>query len=297
MTSLLFRSLEKPMQLIPAIDLRQGKVVRLVQGDDGRRTRYGVDPFDVLRQYAEAGVVLVHVVDLDAALGEAVQRELITGLVESGQSGCGRPGSGRVGRPGGAPTVYFGHPGTGIELGGGLGDRDAVAWALGAGCERVVMGSIVARDFDAFAGIVRDFPGRVVPAIEVAAGKLRVAGWKEEAEVTVSEVCRRLRGLACPAVLVTDVERDGTLAGPNLDLARQVAVGTGIPALLSGGVRSLDDLRAAARAEEIAGAIVGKALYEGLFTVEEAMAACEGRPPPHPNPLPQGGEGTRGRPR
>ena len=240
------------MQLIPAIDLRQGRVVRLVQGDDGRRKSYGVDPSGALREYAAAGISLVHVVDLDAALGEAPQRELITALVESGQDDCG------------------------IELGGGLGDADAVAWALGAGCQRVVMGSIVARDFDAFSEVGRAYPGRGVPAIEVAGGKLRIAGWREEAEVSAAEVCRGLRGLDCPAVLVTDVERDGTLAGPNLDLARQVAADSGIPALLSGGVRSLDDLRAAARVEEIAGAIVGKALYEGLFTVEEAMAACEG---------------------
>ena len=240
------------MQLIPAIDLRQGKVVRLIQGDDGRRTSYGLDPFEVLREYAEAGIRLVHVVDLDAALGEPRQEELITALVESGQSG------------------------TRIELGGGLGDHDAVAWALGAGCERVVLGSLVARDFDAFSARVEAFPDRVVPAIEVAAGKLRISGWTEEAAVSVDDVCRNLRGLACPAVLVTDVERDGTLAGPNLDLARRVATATGIPALLSGGVRSLDDLRAAARMPEIAGAIVGKALYEGLFTVAEAISACEG---------------------
>ncbi len=236
------------MQLIPAIDLRHGKVVRLVQGDDGRRKSYGLDPSEVLRAYAEAGIALVHIVDLDAALGEPPQRELITALVASGRSG--------------------------IELGGGLGDFHAVAWALSAGCRRVVLGSIVARDPDAFSRLVEAFPGRVVPAIEVAAGKLRIAGWKEEAEVSVAGVCRRLRGLDCPAVLVTDVERDGTLAGPNLDLARQVAVATRIPALLSGGVRSLVDLRAAVRIPEIAGAIVGKALYEGMFTVAEAIDAC-----------------------
>ncbi len=255
------------MQLIPAIDLRHGKVVRLVQGDDGRRTSYGLDPLGVLREYAEAGLRLVHIVDLDGAFGESPQRQLITELVESGQSGCGRPGSGVKG---------YGHPGTGLELGGGLGDRDAVAWALGTGIERVVMGSIVARDFEAFSNIVGEFPGRVVPAIEVAGGKLRIAGWQEEAALSLEEACRRLRGLDCPAVLVTDVERDGTLAGPNLDLARQVAVDTGIPALLSGGVRSLDDLRAASRVPEIAGAIVGKALYEGLFTLAEAIEACQG---------------------
>ncbi len=240
------------MRLIPAIDLRHGKVVRLVQGDDGRRKSYDLDPFDVLRGYAEAGVELVHIVDLDGALGESPQRDLISALAADH------------------------HSGTDIELGGGLGDARAVAWALAGGCRRVVMGSIVARDFSAFSSIVTAFPGRVVPAIEVAAGKLRVAGWKQEAEVSVAGVCRRLRGLDCPAVLVTDVERDGTLAGPNLDLARQVATDTGIPALLSGGVRSLDDLRAAGRVQEIAGAIVGKALYEGIFTVAEALAACRG---------------------
>ncbi len=237
------------MQLIPAIDLRQGQVVRLVQGDDGRRKSYRLDPFAVLQEYAEAGVGLVHVVDLDAALGEPHQRELINALVTASRDA-----------------------GTSIELGGGLRDLDAVTRALVDGCERVVLGSIVARDFDAFAEIVDACPGRVVPAIEVAAGKLRIAGWKEEAEMTVGDACRRLRGLACPAVLVTDVERDGTLAGPNLELARRVAAETGMPALLSGGVRSLDDLRAAAGVPEIAGAIVGKALYEGLFTVAEALA-------------------------
>ena len=255
------------MRLIPAIDLRQGQVVRLVQGDDGRRKSYGLDPFEVLRDYAESGVDLVHVVDLDAALGGPPQRQLIEALVASGQSGCGRPGSGRAG---------YGHPGTAVELGGGLGGEDAVARALGVGCERVVVGSIVARDFDVFSGVVEAHPGRVVPAIEVAGGKLRISGWTEEAAVPVTDLCRRLRGLACPAVLVTDVERDGTLAGPNLELARQVAIETGIPALLSGGVRSLEDLRLAAGVPEIAGAIVGKALYEGLFTVAEAKAVCEG---------------------
>lgn len=245
------------MQLIPAIDLRHGRVVRLVQGDDGRRKSYDLDPLDVLREYAEAGVRLVHIVDLDAALGGPPQRQLITALVESSQPKSGRPG-------------------TAIELGGGLGDREAVAWALGTGIERVVMGSIVARDFDAFSDLAGAFPGRVVPAIEIAGGKLRIAGWQEEAAVSVADVCRRLRGLPCPAVLVTDVERDGTLAGPNLDLARQVATHIGIPALLSGGVRSLEDLRAASAIPELSGSIVGKALYEGLFTVAEAMAACEG---------------------
>lgn len=240
------------MDLIPAIDLRGGEVVRLVKGDDGRRTRYGLDPRQVLADFAASGVGRVHLVDLDAAFGEAPQRRLIAELVAA------------------AGDLK-------IELGGGLRDRQAVDWALcEAGCERVVLGSLAARDFAAFAAIVAAHPGRIVPAIEVAAGALRVAGWTRDAPIGVDELCGRLRGLACPAALVTDVERDGTLAGPNLELARRVHRLSGLPVLASGGVRSLDDLRAAAEVAGVAGAIVGKALYEGLFTVGEARRACLG---------------------
>lgn len=237
------------MQLIPAIDLRHGEVVRLVRGDDGRRKSYGLDPRQVLRDYAAAGAELVHVVDLDAAFGEVPQSRLIGELAGEGVA---------------------------IELGGGLHGSTAVEQALAAGCRRVVLGSMVARDFEAFSEIVAAFPQQVVPALEVAAGKLRISGWMEEATLSLETVAERLVGLPCPAVLVTDVERDGTLAGPNLELARRVAGLTGLPALLSGGVRSLDDLRAASRVPEIAAAIVGKALYEGVFSVTEGLAACAG---------------------
>lgn len=240
------------MRLIPALDLRHGGVVRLVQGDDARRTGYDVDPRVMLRRFAAAGVGLVHVVDLDAAFGEEPQRELVGELARLGPA---------------------------IELGGGLATADDVRWAIGAGCERVVIGSLVVRDFAAFRRIVEAFPGRVVPAVEVAGGELRIAGWREAAEMTLAELCGRLRGLDCPAVLVTDVERDGTLEGPNVELAVSVSEATGLPALLSGGVRALADLEAASRRPAISGTIVGKALYEGVFTVEEALAACRREDP------------------
>lgn len=237
------------MRLIPAIDLRHGGVVRLSQGDDARRTFYDVDPRAMLARCAAAGVELVHVVDLDAAFGGPPQRALVAELARAGPK---------------------------IELGGGLGGRGDVEWAFAAGCERVVMGSLVTRDFEAFRELATAFPGRVVPAVEVAAGELRIAGWREAAAMTLDDVCGRLRTLPCPAVLVTDVERDGTLAGPNRELACRVARASALPALLSGGVRALADLAAAARTPEIAGVIVGKALYDGVFTLEEAMAACGG---------------------
>jgi len=235
------------MELIPAIDLRHGRAVRLRQGDEARATVYGGDPVAVLRSYARAGVARIHVVDLDAALGEPPQRDLIARLAEDGAS---------------------------IQLGGGLRDREAIDWALAVGCERVVIGSLVARDVEAFRALAEERPGRLVPALDVAGGEVRISGWKESAAQPLGELCARLMGAPCPAVLVTDVERDGMMTGPNLDLALRVARTSGLPALLSGGVHALSDLEAACRIPEIAGAVVGRALYEGAFTVEEALAVC-----------------------
>jgi len=234
------------MELLPAIDLRYGRAVRLFQGDDTRATVYGEDPLTVLDGYIQAGATRVHVVDLDATFGEAPQRELIGRMAIRGL----------------------------MQLGGGLRDRDAIRWALEAGCDRVVVGSLVARDIEEFRALALEHPGKIVPALDVENGEVRIAGWTEGTPWRLPELCVRLHGLPCPAVLVTDVERDGMLSGPNFDLARRVAMASGIPALLSGGVRSLDDLREAREIPEIAGAIVGRALYEGVFTIEEALDAC-----------------------
>jgi phosphoribosylformimino-5-aminoimidazole carboxamide ribotide isomerase len=235
------------MELIPAIDLRHGRAVRLRQGDDARATVYGDDPVALVEAYARAGVPRVHVVDLDAALGEPSQRELIARIAAVD---------------------------TRIQLGGGLRDREAIDQALAAGIDRVVIGSLVARDVEAFRALALERPGRLVPALDVARGEVRISGWKEGAHRTLGELCGRLMGLPCPAILVTDVERDGMMGGPNLELARRVGRATGIPALVSGGVHALADLEAARTVPEVGGVIVGRALYEGAFTVEEALAAC-----------------------
>ncbi len=240
------------MQLIPAIDLRRGRVVRLVRGDDRQRTTYEADPERQLARFGEAGIGLVHVVDLDGAFGEPPQRDLIARLAGAAATG-----------------------GPAIEVGGGLRDRDAVAWALDTGCARVVVGSMAVRDPEAFRRLVASFPGRVLPAIEVAGGRLKIAGWRESADIGIEAFARDLRGLDCPAVLVTDVERDGMLGGPNLSLAQDVARWSGLPSLLSGGVHTLGDLEAAAKVPEIIGAIVGKALYDGVFSLADALTACE----------------------
>jgi phosphoribosylformimino-5-aminoimidazole carboxamide ribotide isomerase len=238
------------LDLLPAIDLREGRVVRLTRGDDGRRTEYDVSPHEMLERYAEAGVERVHVVDLDAAMGEAPQRRLLAELA--------------------------GGPGPKIQLGGGLRDRDSVRWAIETGAERLVIGSMVAQDPDLFVSLVEELPGRLLPALDIKQGKIQVDGWRAPAERSMLGSCSVLRGLDCPAMLVTDIARDGTLQGPNLGLARELADRAGIPALLSGGVRSLADLAAAREGPQIVGAVVGKAIYEGRFTVREALAVCRG---------------------
>ena len=238
------------MQLLPAIDLRRGRVVRLRHGDDAQATTYADDPLAVAAGFFAAGARRIHVVDLDAAFGEAPQRAVLSRL-----------------------AALAAGAGAGVQLGGGLRDRAAVEWALAAGCERVVIGSLAARDPALFAELARAFPGRLVPAVESAAGTLRVAGWRQSAAGSLEDFCAALRGLPCPAALVTDIERDGTLAGPNLDLARRVAAASGLPALLSGGIRSLADLAAAAEIPAIDGAILGRALYERRIDLAAALAA------------------------
>jgi phosphoribosylformimino-5-aminoimidazole carboxamide ribotide isomerase len=237
------------VELIPAIDLRHGRAVRLRQGDDARATVFGEDPVALLAAYVRAGVSRVHVVDLDAALGEPPQPELIERMAAAAAD-------------------------TKLQLGGGLRGREAIDWALAAGCDRVVIGSLVARDVEGFRRLALERPGRLIPALDVERGEVRIAGWKEGAPHALGEICGRLMGAPCPAVLVTDVERDGMMTGPNFDLARRVGWATGIPALISGGVHSLADLEAARKLPEVGGVIVGRALYEGAFTVEEALAAC-----------------------
>jgi len=231
------------MDLLPAIDLRHGRAVRLRQGKASCETVYAGDPVALVAAYRDAGVHRVHVVDLDAAFGEPPQRALIERM---------------------AALLP-------VQLGGGLRDREAIAWALAAGCDRLVIGSLVARNPERFRDLAFEHPGKLVPALDVEAGEVRIAGWQEGARRTLAELCGLLRGLPCPDVLVTDVERDGMLAGPNFELTRRVARDSDLPALLSGGIRSLADLETAAGIREIAGVIVGRALYEGAFTLQEAL--------------------------
>ena len=246
------------VDLFPSIDLRNGGVVRLLHGDDAKQTHYDTDPVAGIARYAAAGARYVHIVDLDAAFGEAAQVRVIESVV--------------------AELSRLPEPRPVLQLGGGLRDAESVAWALGAGCQRVVIGSMIARDPDLFGQLAQDHPDRVVAALDVKDDRLAVAGWTEKAEEPLDAICARLSELPLAAVLVTDVSRDGAMSGPNVELTSTLAQRASSRGLVSGGVRSLEDLEVIRAAPDIAGAVVGRALWDGAMGLEEALSVFASEP-------------------
>lgn len=241
------------MHLIPSIDLRRGKVVRLEQGRDELATVYADDPVVVLRQLQDAGAERVHIVDLDAAFGELRQEAALAKLLRSAKREK-------------------------LQLGGGLRTADLLRAALESGFDRAVVGSMVVRDPAAFGRAAEQFPGRLIPALEFANGDLRSGGWSEGTVLGFEEVLKQLLPFTDVLfeTLVTDIARDGMLCGPNLDLAVSVARALGVQAIVSGGVSGTGDVVAAAAHPELSGVIVGRAFYEGRIDLPSALEALRG---------------------
>ncbi len=237
----------------PAIDIRDGRVVRLAQGDYARETRYGDDPLAVIRGYAEQGARWLHLVDLDAArAGGYTLTPLLRDI---------------------AATTDLQ-----VQTGGGVRVRDDVARLLDAGASRVVIGSLAVREPGLVLAWLGEFgPARITVALDTrqdAGGvwRLPVHGWTEDADATLDELAARFERAGLVHLLSTDIARDGMLSGPNLDLYRHLrAVAPGLRVQASGGVRALDDI-AAARAQGCAGIVLGRALLEGRFSVAEALS-------------------------
>ncbi len=239
------------MIVLPAIDLRGGKCVRLVQGDYGRETVYGDDPVAVALGFEEEGAEWIHIVDLDGAK-------------------AGRPDEAHLDALRAIRRVSD----VKIEFGGGIKDEEGLISALGAGATRVVLGSAIVRD-PAFARrtFVR-LADRAVAGIDARDRRVAVGGWLETSEIDAVEMAVRVREMGARRIVLTDISRDGMLTGPNLDLLREVTEACRLPIVQSGGVSSLNDFDALASLGEFApeGVITGKAVYEGRFTVREAVA-------------------------
>lgn len=237
------------MILLPAIDLRGGRCVRLVQGDFARETVYGDDPVAVARRYESEGAKWLHVVDLDAAL-EGIPRN--------------RDAVADVARAVGIP----------VQCSGGIRSAEAIEWALSAGAARVVLGTQALSDPRFVEEAVEGHGDAIAVGLDVRGTRLRARGWTEDAG-DLWEALARLGEAGVARFVVTDVSRDGMLSGPNLGLLRDVMARTRARVVASGGVSSLDDLRALA-ASGVEGAIVGKALYAGAFELPEALEAARG---------------------
>ena len=251
------------MELYPAIDIRDGGAVRLTQGDFDRQSEYG-DPLDLARRFVAGGAPWLHVVDLDAArLGRAANRSTVLAI------------AGAVDVP--------------VQTGGGVRSKADVAELLEGGVARVVLGTVALDRPDLVTTLAAAYPGRVAVGVDYRRqpdGRTEVAvrGWEQGSGRTVAELLDELDGAGLAAVIVTAIDRDGTLEGPDLEGLGDVLAATSIPVIASGGVGAVGDIAALARLEveggrsgprrRLAGAITGKALVDGRMTVAEGVAAC-----------------------
>ena len=238
------------MDVIPAIDLLGGRCVRLYQGDYDQVQTYGENPVEVARQWQEQGATYLHVVDLDGAkAGHPVNLAAIEAIARAVE----------------VP----------VQVGGGLRDRASVASLLNLGVRRIILGTIAVEQPELVTQLCQEFPDQIVVGIDARAGKVATRGWIETSEVLATELAQRMAIAGVAAIIYTDIYRDGTMQGPNLEALRELAAAIAIPIIASGGVSSVRDLLSLLSLEPlgVTGAIVGKALYTGEVSLKEAIRA------------------------
>ncbi|MAX24547.1 MAG: 1-(5-phosphoribosyl)-5-[(5-phosphoribosylamino)methylideneamino]imidazole-4-carboxamide isomerase [Phycisphaeraceae bacterium] len=239
------------MYLFPAIDLRGGNVVRLLKGDYDQQTTYGSDPLAQAKIFEDAGSTWLHCVDLDGAKeGRMYHLPQIESICKNTKLK--------------------------VEIGGGIRTTETIDELLDAGVERVILGTAAMQNWDWFAGLMDNekYHNRIVLGLDARKGKIAVAGWLETTETTALEVAQKVTDWPLAAIVFTDIATDGTLAGPNVESTLEMAQATKVPIVASGGVGTLDHLRAL-KELPIQGSIVGRALYEGTMTIDEAIQTLE----------------------
>jgi phosphoribosylformimino-5-aminoimidazole carboxamide ribotide isomerase len=235
--------------LFPAIDLKNGQCVRLEQGDMARATVFSLDPAAQARAFAAQGFEYLHVVDLDGAFaGKPMNAVAVEAMLE-------------------AVTMP-------VQLGGGIRDLKTIEAWLAKGIARVIIGTAAVRDPALVKDAAKTFPGRVAVGLDARNGKVAVEGWAETSQVTALEIARRFEDAGVAAIIFTDIARDGLLKGLNLDATVGLAESISIPVIASGGFASIEDVKAllSPRAKKLAGAIAGRALYDGRLDPAAALA-------------------------
>jgi phosphoribosylformimino-5-aminoimidazole carboxamide ribotide isomerase len=235
--------------LFPAIDLKDGRCVRLIKGDMNQATVFNDSPADQARQFADAGCAWIHVVDLNGAFaGAPVNAAAVKAILST------------VAVP--------------VQLGGGIRDMATVSAWIEAGVARVILGTAAVKSPALVHEACKAYPGRVAVGIDARGGKVATEGWADTGELTVLDLARRFVDAGVAAIIHTDIDRDGILAGPNVAASAELARAVPIPVIVSGGVSSMDDLKAvkAHASSGIAGVISGRAIYDGRIDVREATA-------------------------
>ena len=238
------------MNIIPAIDIKGGKVVRLTQGAAELETVYSDDPVSVAQRWAAFGVELIHVVDLDGALkGRPVNLEVVKKITSGVRSR--------------------------IELGGGMRDEATIEAVFAAGVDRVVIGTRAVEE-NFVRRITQKYGDKIVAGVDAAFGSVRVKGWLLDAKISAKDFVRRLENGGIKTINYTDILKDGMLEGPNIDSLREILNSTKIDVVASGGVTTIDDIKKLKALEKrnLVGVIIGKALYENKIDLREAMRAC-----------------------
>jgi phosphoribosylformimino-5-aminoimidazole carboxamide ribotide isomerase len=237
------------MLLVPAIDLRDGRCVRLLRGSFSDEKKYPVDPVDAARRYEGAGIRWIHIVDLDAAEGKG--RDNVATLERVRRSVSCR-----------------------LEVGGGVRSVEQAERLLGLGVDRIVLGTILIRDPSVVKGWIQRLGPRFIGGVDAYDGLVRVAGWKESGGRTDAEVASGLAALGLRGLIYTNISRDGTLEGPDIARTSAAARASGLPTLLSGGIGSMEHVMSAAEAADplVAGVILGKALYESRLDLEKLVS-------------------------
>jgi phosphoribosylformimino-5-aminoimidazole carboxamide ribotide isomerase len=243
------------MLIIPAVDIKNGKCVRLLQGRMDAETIFGDDPAAMAERWAGAGAELIHVVDLDGAIDQKPRNaEIIRTIVR------------RVGAP--------------IQVGGGIRSLETIGWYLDLGVDRVVIGTEAIRNPDMVKDACRRFPNRVVVGIDARNGRVAIEGWTEDTGVSAIQLAKTFEDSGVAAINFTDIHRDGMQTGPNIEETRKLAESVSIPIVASGGVHTLDDIRNLLPLEtaSVTGVITGRALYSGTLDLREAISLTRQTP-------------------
>lgn len=239
------------MILIPAIDLKGGRCVRLTQGEMDSEIIYSEDPIAIARRWEAEGAERLHIVDLDGAVrGKAVHAEIIEKIVQS-------------------ITIP-------VEIGGGIREIDRIDRYFAAGARWAILGTAALQDESLVREACKKFPRRIIAGIDSKNGRVAIRGWTELYDLDVADLALRMQDMGVAAIILTDIEKDGMMEGPNLDLLQEVGMQIEIPIIASGGITTLSQIERLTENPGIEGAIIGKALYTGKLSLPEALAAVRG---------------------